>query len=265
MLFSNVDSYGYSERRFRELKTFQRIKSKNPKKIRQETILLIVEICDSLEIPPQIFLAMGDVESGGKFNPLLYADMGHINTCYLSKRGHWSSGSIFQIGNNYTKRYGSDTENVCKDVERHCLYLSIPAIWNKLQYSKNIIEKKMGVWHDYYYYSRIHNPGHAKAGLDNAVVRKFNNKLKYWEEKVHELRNIVLYRKLKEQFEDVNPKDIAIGTDTAEKDKVNIDSDFIKKWLNTEKIENEISIGSYIKDLFENRKFIYEKNICYFV
>lgn len=272
MLFIiNTESQAsYSKWKYEELETFKRITSKNPKEIRKETILLIVEICDSLEIPPQIFLAMGDVESGGKFNPLLYADLGHINTNYLRKPGHWSSGSIFQIGNAYTRRWRGDTANECMNENRHCLFLSIPAIWNKLQYSKNIIEKKMGKWEDYYYYSRIHNPGHASAGLSNPVVKKFDNKMKYWEGELEKLRNIIAYRKLKEQFADVNPEMIEEKIDTVKKDVVDMSPEIIKQWLNSDIDELNLKENESIAYMKSNDEFIrreirviFKRNECY--
>lgn len=158
-----------TEKDFKKSRTYEELKHyTNVVEIKEKTIEIIIKICDSLNYNPAIILAMADVETGGKFNPILYSKGGYLKSSYQG---------IFQMSNVYTQRYNKDTTNVCSGMNRHCLYQAIPKLINKLEHRKMIYEYKGRVWRYVYYYSKVHNP---TANPNGAIVKKFEKKLKYW-------------------------------------------------------------------------------------
>jgi len=138
--------------------------AKTAKEIRNLTIKEIVKICLHNKMSNDmtaILLLIVRNETGDKFNPI------HI----MKNKGVRGESGIFQLWNNNHTKTHSKCNNICSGKDRHNIYKAIPAVVKKLEYSRKIIENKLGVWDDAWYYTRIHNSGLANAKSNPLVLR----------------------------------------------------------------------------------------------
>jgi len=202
-------------------------------------------ICDSLNILPHVILAIMAVETGEKYSVL-------YNYHHYGNTPHYKSGGVFQLMNEHTMRWSGDTANACSGLDRNCLYETIPKLWIRIEYSKQIIEKKNGVWKDHFYYSWIHNGGHLSAGLSNPVVKKFVRMLKYWETQVEVVRVNILYEKNIRDFKEFQKQMNTQYLDTvivADNTRVKIINKYHNETNIWQNVHNTIIDTNYVSDI----------------